>query len=164
MKKTNNKGLSVVELVIVIAIMSIVVTVIAVSITKFIQRSRLSADVSNANVIATAINTAMNEADIKVDIAPQMVSGGTGMIMYATPGQPFQVVPMGTPVSSLFLSTVNQNLGGKSPELKYLKNGAACWFVTITPDGKIIIQPGDSSPAPMTDKMFPNPSGVYTGY
>lgn len=61
MKKTNNKGFSLVELIIVIAIMVILVAVIAPQYTKFVQKSRVSADVNTAADMATAFDVAIAE-------------------------------------------------------------------------------------------------------
>ena len=44
MKKTNNKGFSLVELIIVIAIMAILVGVLAPQYMKYVEKSRISAD------------------------------------------------------------------------------------------------------------------------
>ena len=106
MKKHNNKGLSVVELIIVVAIISIVVTVISVSLFRFIQRSRKQADVSNASTIAAAVQTALNETEIKNECASHMA---TGFIVWAPPGQPFHAFPgvAGPGDSSLFVGTLN---------------------------------------------------------
>ena len=63
MKKTNNKGFSLVELIIVIAIMAILAGAIAPALIRYIDKSRKSNDVSAAKTIKTAVETAMaNEA------------------------------------------------------------------------------------------------------
>lgn len=59
MKKLNNKGFSLVELIIVIAIMVILVVVIAPQYTKFVSNSRIAADVQTAQALATAIDVAV---------------------------------------------------------------------------------------------------------
>lgn len=56
MKKTDNKGFSLVELIIVIAIMVILVAVIAPQYTKFVYNSRISTDVQTAAEMATDID------------------------------------------------------------------------------------------------------------
>ena len=61
MKKLNNKGFSLVELIIVIAIMVILVVVIAPQYTKFVHNSKISADVQTGQAMATAIDVAVAE-------------------------------------------------------------------------------------------------------
>ena len=61
MKKLNNKGFSLVELIIVIAIMVILVAVLAPMFTKWVERSRIGTDVQNASEIATAAQVAYAE-------------------------------------------------------------------------------------------------------
>lgn len=59
MKKTSNKGFSMVELIIVIAIMAILAAALAPALIKYINKSRLSTDVQTGNTIASAINAAL---------------------------------------------------------------------------------------------------------
>ena len=64
MKKTNNKGFSLVELIIVIAIMAILAGAIAPALIRYIDKSRKSNDVSSAKTIKTAIETALGNEDV----------------------------------------------------------------------------------------------------
>ena len=59
MKKTSNKGFSMVELIIVIAIMAILAAALAPSLIKYINKSRLSTDIQTGTTIASAINAAL---------------------------------------------------------------------------------------------------------
>ena len=54
-KQKNNKGFSLVELIVVIAIMVVLVAVLAPVFTKYIESSRRSTDVQNANQIAESV-------------------------------------------------------------------------------------------------------------
>lgn len=55
MKKTNNKGFSLVELIIVIAIMAVLVGILAPQFIKYVEKSRKSTDVKNVQEMVTAI-------------------------------------------------------------------------------------------------------------
>lgn len=56
-KKLNNKGFSLVELIIVIAIMAVLIGLLAPQFIKYVQRSKYSTDVKNGQEIATVIQT-----------------------------------------------------------------------------------------------------------
>lgn len=70
--KKNNKGFSLVELIIVIAIMAILAGALAPALIKYINKSRRSADISNADTIRTACQTAMSDEDAMVAIGTRV--------------------------------------------------------------------------------------------
>ena len=72
--KKNNKGFSLVELIIVIAIMAILAGALAPALIKYINKSRRSADISNADTIRTACQTAMSDEDAMVAISSGFTS------------------------------------------------------------------------------------------
>ena len=87
----NNKGFSLVELIIVIAIMAILVGVMAPQLIKYIEKSKVSADTQAADAVHSAILTAMMDPEVVNDpgyngssvlSGAQSVSGlGTGDVV-----------------------------------------------------------------------------------
>lgn len=61
--KMNNKGFSLVELIIVIAIMAVLVGILAPQFIKYVGQSKRATDVQNAQSIATAILTDIASGD-----------------------------------------------------------------------------------------------------
>lgn len=74
--KRNNKGFSLVELIIVIAIMAILAGVLAPQFVKYINRSRKSTDIQNAQQIATAISAEFADTATTAAIAEQEITDG----------------------------------------------------------------------------------------
>ena len=61
--KKNNKGFSLVELIIVIAIMAILAGALAPALIKYINKSKRSTDIQNADALRTACQTALANPD-----------------------------------------------------------------------------------------------------
>ena len=62
-KKNDNKGFSLVELIIVVAIMAILVGLLAPQYLKYVEKSRKSADASNINEMVNAIQVYAADSD-----------------------------------------------------------------------------------------------------
>lgn len=62
-KKKDNKGFSLVELIIVVAIMAILVGLLAPQYVKYVEKSRKSADASNLSEIVNAIQVKAADAE-----------------------------------------------------------------------------------------------------
>lgn len=86
-KSMNNKGFSLVELIIVIAIMAVLVGLLAPQYLKYVNNSKVSTDISNAQEIATVFN---------VGFADSQVSAGT-----------YSTVPTALPMSAFPASKLN---------------------------------------------------------
>lgn len=63
-KSIGNKGFSLVELIIVIAIMAILIGVMAPNLLRYVEKSRVSADTQVADTVRTAIMTAMLDPEV----------------------------------------------------------------------------------------------------
>lgn len=72
-KKLNNKGFSLVELIIVIAIMAVLIGVLAPQYLRYVERSRVSTDRDNIAAIESAIQ--VYGADTEVAAANALGSG-----------------------------------------------------------------------------------------
>ena len=63
-KKNDNKGFSLVELIIVVAIMAILVGLLAPQYLKYVEKSRKSADASNLDEMVRAIQIYAADAEV----------------------------------------------------------------------------------------------------
>lgn len=83
MKKTNNKGFSLVELIIVVAIMAILIGVLAPQYIKYVEKSRISADEDTMDSLTKAVQTAVTDDDYYEDIAEghNLEISGTGTVI-----------------------------------------------------------------------------------
>ena len=78
MKKTNNKGFSLFELIIVIAIMAILIGVLAPQYIKYVEKSRESADRDLLDSVYKACSVAAS--DPEVTDAPDAPATGTSTV------------------------------------------------------------------------------------
>ncbi len=62
-KKMNNKGFSLVELIVVIAIMAVLVGVLAPQFIKYVEKSRESTDIQNADSVRTVVESYYADKD-----------------------------------------------------------------------------------------------------
>lgn len=145
MKKTN-KGFSMVELIIVIAIMAILAGALAPALIKYINKSRLSTDIQTGQTIATAIQTALS-VEAAFDDAGDVTSPT------ALPG---------AITGTNFTAEVTQALGGTIPANGKSKkdiDGTAfadtLFYVTIeTADSKVEVYYGGTAADNM---VYPTP-------
>lgn len=78
-KKKDNKGFTLVELIIVIAILAILVGLLAPQYVKYVEKSRQSADASNLESIVEGFKVAA--ADVDYDILPSTGSSSYSIVI-----------------------------------------------------------------------------------
>ena len=72
----NNKGFSLIELIVVIAIMAILVGVLAPQFIQYIESSKQSTDIQNASAIRSAIEAGVADGTIKADVEVKVTTNG----------------------------------------------------------------------------------------
>lgn len=112
MKKMNNKGFSLVELIIVIAIMAILAGALAPALISYVAKSRRSTTVSNAQTIATAIDAAISD-----EAALNTLETDNAYSSIATTPIKFSTIS----TSDDFGSVVNSNVSGGISSYSTLK-------------------------------------------
>ncbi len=78
-KEINNKGFSLVELIIVIAIMAILVGVLAPQFIKYVERSRQAADMQTIQELRTAIEVKAADEGLTANTSIA-ITGATGAV------------------------------------------------------------------------------------
>ena len=94
MKKMNNKGFSLVELIIVIAIMAVLIGVLAPQFIKYVERSRESTDLQNVEEVKTAVEAYVADHGedmsgsivVEVNTAKTQAMYGSDDLVTKTPG------------------------------------------------------------------------------
>lgn len=138
----NNKGFSLVELIIVIAIMAILVGVMAPQLIKYIEKSNVSADTQLAGTVQTAITTAMMD--------PEVLANSTASSYITSMQNSHSPVTIGSYVgtTNLFTSAVSEILGVSTATevTDSLKSaGASSITVTLGTNSCEVVLPGTDS-------------------
>lgn len=133
MKKTN-KGFSLVELIIVIAIMAILAAAIAPALIRYIDKSRRADDVTAAGTVLTGVQTAMADEDCYSEI---QAGSGRRCIVSVEAGGKIGAATNPTKVSATtFLKSEMESTLASGVPMKYTKDGAK--FFTVFIDGETL--------------------------
>ena len=130
--KNDNKGFSLIELIVVIAIMAILVGAIAPQVTKYIQRARESADIQAAGTLYTAMTVTLADPLITPPTLP--VAAGTAWSAVGNDAFKAAVIEtLGVADAAAYNNTFKSNkYKGKVPTVAVAANGG----VTITIAGE----------------------------
>ena len=153
-----NKGFSLVELIIVIAIMAILAAAIAPALIRYIDKSRRSDDVAAAETINTAAQAALANEDAYDGVQKH---GGSGIVLCGYAPIDGDWVSA-TANDQTFIEEVQSSTGG-GPAVKYKKNSVSSWTVGVDMStGKPVVYLNNSTGAvasvtelqPTIDKFY----------
>lgn len=146
MKKMNNKGFSLVELIIVIAIMAVLMGVLAPQFLKYVESSRKQKDESAAEEIRNAIEIACSVEKIYNELG--LSSGGSTTISYKD-GDP-SFTGAGTNMEAELESVI-----GLPVDFTSATHNGQTYTVTISMDSKGVIKV-DGDPGEDASGAYPS--------
>lgn len=186
--KKMNKGFSLVELIIVIAIMAILAGAIAPALIRYIDKSRKSNDLSAAKTIKTAVETAMsNETTYEllttctsstpktdldgksidyagsVILTPGTTTGGTGAGVVVNTAATGGYTVTGNEKNDAQIE-IGKNVGETIPKIKYKKDAdgnsskPTQWEVYCTDAGSVTVGLGNGT---FVYQLVPETSKYY---
>ena len=125
MKKMNNKGFSLVELIIVIAIMAVLIGVLAPQYLRYVERSRVSADRDSVDAMVSALQVYA----VDPDAAASFVDGSSITITDTDVTINEGTGVSGTPVAN---ALANAGLPNTNTTIRQLENQQTFDQVVIT--------------------------------
>ena len=131
--KKNNKGFSLVELIVVIAIMAVLVGVLAPAYLKYVENSRVNKDLSNAEEIRHAVEIALAEEAVYAEVK-------TGMTVVFKDETDFKIMDGANDVTATatdFAGAIEDAVG-KQINLGAKANAGKSVTITITITGNVI--------------------------
>ena len=154
MKKTN-KGFSLVELIIVIAIMAILAAALAPALIRYIDKSRRSSDLSNAGILQSAAQSAAADETAYTEISGAMdKTKDVNILQAAADGKTAWKIEATNGVQNggkTFLDEFTSTAGKNAPALKLRKGAPSTpvWHVAVTPEGgfKVLINKTELVPS-----------------
>ena len=138
-RKKNNRGFSLVELIVVIAIMAVLVAVTAPQFTKYVDKSRQSVDATTvANVVSAA---QVGVADV---VSYPDITSGTYVITINTSGTAVTGAKMDEPGSTA-VTAMETAIADACGDLDDIKTTAKAWedtgiVINITVDGNVTVE------------------------
>lgn len=145
-KRLNNKGFSLVELIIVIAIMAILAGALAPQFIKYIDKSRKAADIQTAQTIASAVNVALANQNAYDDARETTLAAIYSETTETTPTN--------------FQKEIKEILGSESPKPKYKSGTYKDFYISVNTTDKsfAIYAIGSTVPESLMadDMLYPN--------
>lgn len=132
-KSLNNKGFSLVELIIVIAIMAVLVGVLAPQFIKYVGQSSRATDIQNAQSLATAYLADVADGTITTDVSTKTpVSDANRPTSFSE-----------TPKVKGSLKALTISIGGTNTDFSAVTSGDSFQYTLDAANGVVHIYVGD---------------------
>ena len=161
-----NKGFSLVELIIVIAIMAILAAAIAPALIRYIDKSRRADDVAAAESVNTAAQAAFSNEEAYDEVQNELAApttkttdkNGDSVVKLAESNAGSStwtgVSAKINTTNKAFITELSSNVGSESPKVKYTKDSNTQWKIAISTNGKPIVFKGNVELQPEIDKSY----------
>lgn len=132
MKTKKNAGFSLVELIVVIAIMAVLVGVLAPAYLKYVEKSRKSADISGVSDIITSAST------VAADVEYEVAAGDTFNLSAATGTITMTVTTSDTKAQAGWFDVANCSSGTYTLKSKEFKATSGTATGTVQANGSVV--------------------------
>lgn len=126
--KKNNKGFSLVELIVVVLIMAIIAVALAPQVMKWVNESRISADASTYDSVVAACQDALADEDVW----KETVTGGDSTIKITIDNTKCTLAG-----GTKFQAEVTKQLGGNTDNIKLKQKDASAEVTISCKDGTV---------------------------
>lgn len=137
MKKANNQGFSLVELIIVIAIMAVLVGVLAPQFIKYVENSRVQKDESAIEELRNATEIALSNEAIYRQVTDLITGTVTEVNVVVDNTGAISVNPASALLLAELTDTIGTSLNFTSREYRDATTGGATIDITIAATGTV---------------------------